>query len=388
MIVAVPTEIAPGERRVALVPDAVKALTKKGLEIWIQAGAGVAAGFPDEAFASAGARVEPDSARLWGASDVLVKVEALGVKDGGGHEVDDLRRGATLIACLRPLEQPEGIARLAAHGVTAFALELVPRITRAQSMDVLSSMATIAGYHAVLLGASRLPRLFPMLMTAAGTISPARVLVIGAGVAGLQAIASARRLGAVVEAYDTRPAVREQVQSLGARFVELSLETEAAEDAGGYARAQSEEFYARQRALLAERVQAADVVVSTAAVPGQPAPKLIDEETVAGMRPGSVIVDLAAERGGNCVLTQPGRDVVAHGITICGPVGLPSRHAYHASQLYARNVQNFLLHLLKDGALAFDLADEVTRGPLVAHEGRIVNDAVRERVEAAQRAGG
>jgi len=383
LIVAVPTETAPGERRVALVPDSVKQLRKKGLEVVVQAGAGLAAGFGDAEFESAGARIESDAAGLWSGADVVLKAEAPGELAEGGHEADRMREGAVLIGSLRPLELPGLVSRLAERRVTAFAMELIPRITRAQSMDVLSSMATVAGYHAVLLAATRLPRLFPMLVTAAGTLSPARVLVVGAGVAGLQAIASARRLGAVVEAYDTRPAVREQVQSLGAKFVELPLETGEAQDSGGYARAQSEEFYAKQRALLAERVCASDVVVTTAAVPGQPAPRLIEEETVRAMKPGSVIVDLAAERGGNCAVTKAGEDVVAHGVTVCGPVALPSRHPAHASQLYARNLSNFLLHLCKEGELSLDLEDELTRGPLVAHEGRITNDAVRERAEGA-----
>jgi NAD(P) transhydrogenase subunit alpha len=247
-------------------------------------------------------------------------------------------------------------------------------------MDILSSMATIAGYRAVLLAATALPRMFPLLVTAAGTVTAARVLVIGAGVAGLQAIATARRLGAVVEAYDTRPAVKEQVQSLGAKFVELALETKDAEDAGGYARAQSEEFYARQRALLGERVQASDVVITPAQVPGARAPLLIDEAAVRGMRPGSVIVDLAAEGGGNCALTRAGEEVVAHGVTILGPLNLPSAHAVHASQLYSRNVQNFLLHLAPEGKLVLDLEDEITRGALLTHDGQVVHEGVRARL--------
>lgn len=364
----------------ALAPEGVKQLAAKGAELVVEAGAGEPAGMADEAYRQAGARIEDDAEKLFASADVLVKVEAPEELPGGGHEVDRLREGATLIGCLRPLERPELAQRLAARGVTAFALELMPRITRAQSMDVLSSMATVAGYHAVVIAASLLPRLFPMLVTAAGTLTPARVLVVGAGVAGLQAIATARRLGAVVEAYDTRPAVKEQVQSLGARFVELPIETADAEDKGGYAKAQSEEFYARQRALLGERVRAADVVITTAQVPGQPAPVLIDAETVSGMRPGAVIVDLAAERGGNCALTQPGRDIVASGVTISGPLGLPSRHAFHASQLYGRNVTTFLLHLLKEGQLHLDLDDELTRGPLLTHRGEISNEAVRGRL--------
>lgn len=380
MIVAVPREIVPGEKRVALVPDGVKQLVAKGVEVVVEAGAGRQAGIPDDAFAKAGARIEEDTEKLLAGADVVVKVEAPEALAGGGHEVDRLREGGTLVGCLRPLDRPELASRLAARRVTSFALELMPRITRAQGMDVLSSMATVAGYHAVLAAASRLPRLFPMMVTAAGTLSPARVLVVGAGVAGLQAIATARRIGAVVEAYDTRPAVKEQVQSLGARFVELPIEVAEAEDQGGYAKAQSEEFYAKQRALLAERIRAADVVITTALVPGQPAPVLIDAETVAGMRPGSLIVDLAAERGGNCALTRPGEEVEEGGVLILGPLQLASRHAFHASQLYARNVTTFLLHLLKDGALMVDPEDEITRGTLVTRGGEVVHAAVKERL--------
>jgi NAD(P) transhydrogenase subunit alpha len=381
LIVAVPKETWPGERRVALVPDAVKVLAKAGIEVVIEAGAGRAAGFDDDSFTQAGATLQTDPALLMGRADLVVKVQPPRALEHGGHEIDLLREGAALVGLLRPLDMP-GIARqLAARRITAFALELVPRITRAQSMDVLSSMATIAGYHAVLLGAQALPKIFPMLVTAAGTVSPARVLVVGAGVAGLQAIATARRLGAAVEAYDTRPAVKEQVQSLGARFVELTLETGDAEDSGGYARAQSEEFYARQRALLAERVRAADVVITTAQVPGQRAPLLIDEATVQAMRPGSVIVDLAAEQGGNCALTQAGQDVIAHGVQIRGALNLPSAHPTHASQLFGRNVATFILHLVKDGKLVLDLDDELTRAPLLTHEGRVEHAGTRARLD-------
>jgi len=387
LIVGVPKESWPGERRVALVPDAVKILAKAGIEVAIEAGAGGAAGFDDDSFARAGATLTSDAAVLLGRADLVLKVQPPRALEHGGHEIDLLREGAALVGLLRPLDMP-GIARhLAARRITAFALELVPRITRAQSMDVLSSMATIAGYHAVLLGAQALPKIFPMLVTAAGTISPARVLVVGAGVAGLQAIATARRLGAVVEAYDTRPAVKEQVQSLGARFVELALETGDAEDSGGYAKAQSEDFYARQRALLGERVRAADVVITTAQVPGQRAPLLIDEATVKTMRPGSVIVDLAAEQGGNCALTQAGHDVVAHFVQIRGPLNLASAHATHASQLFARNLANFVLHLVKDGKLTLDLDDELTRAPLLTHDGRVVHEGTRARLETSASSG-
>ena len=380
MIVGVPKETAAGERRVALVPDAVKPLKAKGIELLVQAGAGDAAGFADDAYVQAGAAIEADASALFARADVIAKVQGPRAVAGAAHEADALRAGQVLVGALRPLDQPELAARLAQRRVTAFALELMPRITRAQAMDILSSMATIAGYHAVLLAASSLPKIFPLLVTAAGTVSPARVLVIGAGVAGLQAIATARRLGGVVEAYDTRPVVKEQVQSLGARFVELALETKDAQDAGGYARAQSEEFYARQRELLGERVRASDVVITTAQVPGARAPLLVDEAAVRGMRLGSVIVDLAAEGGGNCALTRAGEVVVANGVTILGPLNLPSAHALHASQLYSRNLQNFLVHLAPEGKLVLDLSDELTRGPLLTHEGEVMHEGVRARL--------
>jgi NAD(P) transhydrogenase subunit alpha len=380
LIVGVPKETAAGERRVALVPDAVKPLKAKGIELLVQTGAGEAAGFVDAAYVQAGATLEADPSALFGRADLIAKVQGPRALASGAHEADALRAGQVLIGALRPLDQPELAARLAQRRVTAFALELMPRTTRAQAMDILSSMATIAGYHAVLLAASSLPKIFPLLVTAAGTVSPARVLVIGAGVAGLQAIATARRLGGVVEAYDTRPVVKEQVQSLGAKFVELPLETKDAQDAGGYARAQSEEFYARQRELLGERVRASDVVITTAQVPGARAPQLIDEAAVRGMRPGSVIVDLAAEGGGNCALTRAGESVIAHGVTILGPLNLPSAHALHASQLYSRNLQNFLVHLAPEGKLVLDLSDELTRGPLLTHEGEVMHEGVRARL--------
>jgi len=381
LIVAVPTETAPGERRVALVPDSVKQLRKKGLEVVVQAGAGLAAGFGDAEFESAGARIESDAAGLWSGADVVLKAEAPGELAEGGHEADRMREGAVLIGSLRPLELPGLVSRLAERRVTAFAMELIPRITRAQSMDVLSSMATVAGYHAVLLAATRLPRLFPMLVTAAGTLSPARVLVVGAGVAGLQAIASARRLGAVVEAYDTRPAVREQVQSLGAKFVELPLETGEAQDSGGYARAQSEEFYAKQRELLGEVAKKCDVVITTALVPGAPAPRLLEESAVEGMKPGSVIVDLAAANGGNVALTRADERVEAHGVKIFGPTNLASAIPFNASQMYSRNLVTFLGHLVSEGKIELDLEDELTHGPLLTHEGRVANERVRGLLE-------
>jgi proton-translocating NAD(P)+ transhydrogenase subunit alpha len=369
MIVGIPRETTAGERRVALVPDLVARLAKAGLDVLLEKGAGQAAGFPDASYEEKGARLGPDAL---GPADVVLKVQP-----PTAQEIARLKEGAVLIGLLQPYSSAETMKALAARKVTAFAMELLPRITRAQPMDALSAMSTVSGYKAVLVAAERLPKFFPLLMTAAGTVQPARVFVIGAGVAGLQAIGTARRLGAVVEAYDTRPAVKEQVESLGAKFAELPLETADAQDKGGYAKAQSEEFYRKQREFMGKCVAAADVVITTALVPGQKAPVLITEEMVSGMRPGSVIVDLAAEQGGNCALTQAGRDVVKDGVTVIGPLNLPSSVPFHASQMYARNVTSFLAHLVKDGQVQLDLSDELTKGPLVVHQGEIVHDAVK-----------
>jgi NAD(P) transhydrogenase subunit alpha len=373
MIVAALQETAPGERRVALVPALVARLVKAGLEVVVQPGAGTAAGFPDSAYQEQGARLEPEPLPQ---ADVL-----LHVGPPGAAEIARLKQGATLIGFLQPYSNTAGIAALAARGATAFSMELMPRITRGQSMDALSAMSTVAGYKAVVLAAGYLPRFFPQLMTAAGTVTPARVFILGAGVAGLQAIGTARRLGAVVEAFDTRPVVKEQVESLGARFAELPLTAKDAEDKSGYARAQSEEFYQQQRQLLLRCVESADVVITTALVPGKRAPILITEEMVRRMRPGSVIVDLAAEQGGNCELTQLGQEVHRHGVVILGPANLVSTVAYHASQMYARTATNYLLHLVKDGKIALDLSDELTRGPLVTHQGEIVHEVVKAAMQ-------
>ena len=380
MLVTVPKETLPGERRVALIPDLVPKLLGAGLQVVVQTGAGAAAGYSDPAYQERGARLEPD---VLGAADVLLKVQP-----PSAGEIDALKEGATLIGFLQPYTNAAGIQALAARKVTAFAMELMPRITRAQSMDALSAMSTVAGYKAVLIAANHLPKFFPLLMTAAGTIAPARVFVVGAGVAGLQAIGTAKRLGAVVEAYDTRPAVKEQVESLGAKFAALGLETKDAEAKTGYAKAQSEEFYRRQRELMGACVAAADVVITTALVPGQRAPVLITEDMVRGMRPGSVLIDLAAEQGGNCALTESGREVVRHGVVIVGPTNLASTVPYHASQMYARNVTSFLLHLVQGGRggvtppLRLDLSDELTRGPLVTHQGEVVHEAVKQAARA------
>ena len=375
MLVVAPHETATGERRVALVPDAARMLKKAGIDLAIQAGAGFRAGHDDAAYEREKVAVDADGAALLGKADVVLKVQA-----PDEAEIAAMRRGTVLIAFLRPLDQPEVAARLAEAGITSFAMELVPRITRAQAMDALSSQASLAGYHAVVLASTALPKVLPMMTTAAGTIPAARVLVIGAGVAGLQAIATARRLGAVVEAYDTRPAVKEQIESLGGRFIELPLDTSDSEGAGGYAKAQSEEFLAKQRELLAARVRAADAVITTAAVPGARAPLLIPAEVVAGMKPGSVIVDLAAATGGNCALTRPDETVVAHGVTILGPTNLPAAVALDASRVYARNLANLLLHLVKDGKLALDLEDEITKAALLTHDGQVVHPAVRTKL--------
>ncbi|GMU23895.1 MAG: NAD(P) transhydrogenase subunit alpha [Phycisphaerae bacterium] len=383
MMVGVPKETFPGERRVALVPAVAAALAKKGLQVVIETGAGAEAGFPDEEYTRNGLRIA-DRAEVFASAEIIAQVRTASANpEAGQDELGQLRSGQTIIGLADPLTAGESIRQVASRGVTLFALELLPRITRAQSMDVLSSQATIAGYRAVILAAETLPRMFPMLMTAAGTVAAARVLVIGAGVAGLQAIATARRLGAVVSAYDVRPAVKEQIQSLGAKFVELELAATGAEAGGGYAKKMDEAFYERQRELLGRVVAASDVVISTAAVPGQPAPLLVDERAVKGMPPGSVIVDLAAERGGNCALTKPGETVHAHGVQILGPLNLPASIPYHASQMYAKNVSTFLTHLLKDGQIHVDESDEITRDTLVTRGGEVVNARVKTVMNAA-----
>jgi len=377
VIVGVPKESYPGERRVALVPVVVPNLVKAGFEVVVQAGAGVEAGYPDALYVEKGAKVLPTRAELFSAADIVVQVLCYGSNDVTGKaDLPLLRRGQLLIGFLRPLGSLEVIQQIAQTGVTSFSVELVPRTTRAQSMDALSSMGTICGYKAVLIAADTLPRIFPMLTTAAGTITPARVLVIGAGVAGLQAIATARRLGAVVSAYDLRPASKEQVQSLGGRFVELPIEAKDAQDARGYGTAQDETFYAKQRELLARVVADSDVVITTAVVPGKKAPVLVTTEMVKAMAPGSVIFDLAGERGGNCELTQSGKTVVEYGVTLIGRINIATEVPYHASQMYARNITAFLSHLGKEGKL--NLQDEITRETLSTKDGEIVNQRVRE----------
>ena len=379
MIIGVPKEIYPGERRVAIVPVVVPTLTKAGFEVHIQSGAGLEAGYPDSQYADKGARIIADRAAVFAAADIIVQILCYGSNDiNGRQDLPLFRRDQMLVGFLRPFGSKDVVEEIAHAGVTAFSVELMPRSTRAQSMDALSSLATAAGYKAVLLAADSHPRIFPMLTTAAGTITPARVFIIGCGVAGLQAIATSRRLGAVTSAYDVRPAVKEQVHSLGGRFVELPIEAKDAQDARGYATAQGEDFYRRQRELLGKTVQESDVVITTAVIPGKKAPVLVTEEMVKGMAQGSVIVDLAAERGGNCEITEPGKTVVKHGVTVMGPINLANGVPYHASMMYARNVTAFLTYLIKDQKLTLNPQDEIMRETLLTHGGEIVNARVRE----------
>ncbi len=379
MKVGVLRETYPGEHRVAMVPSVLASLTKGGMTVLVEAGAGVESGYPDSEYASKGAQIASSRSQVLQEADCIVQVRLLGANPQEGKaDLTAFRKGQLVIGTAEALTELSSVQELAACGVTAFAMELMPRITRAQSMDILSSMGTVAGYKAVLLAANSLPKMFPMLMTAAGTVTPAKVLIIGAGVAGLQAISVARRLGAAVEAYDIRPAVKEQILSLGAKFVELPLETGEAEDKGGYAKAQDEAFYKKQRELLKQVISNSDVVISTAAVPGKKAPILITEDMVSGMAPGSVIVDLAAERGGNCELTKPGQTIVSHGVTILGPENLSATVPFHASQMYAKNIATFLLHLVKKGEVKLDMNDEITKETMMTRGGEIVLPRLRE----------
>ncbi|MDE3197255.1 MAG: Re/Si-specific NAD(P)(+) transhydrogenase subunit alpha [Acidobacteriota bacterium] len=376
LTVGIPRETYPGERRVALTPKACDSLLKGKLDIIVEYNAGIEAGFTDEEYARRGVRLG-SRVEVFAAADIVAQARTGGANPvHGSSDVPLMRPGQILIGFGDPLTSISECATLAEAGVSFFAMELVPRITRAQAMDALSSMASIAGYEAVLIAASTLPKMFPMMMTAAGTITPAKVLVLGAGVAGLQAIATARRLGAVVSAYDLRAAVKEQIESLGAKFVVLDLDASAAEGGGGYAKAMDEAFYRRQRELLTEVLKEQDVVITTAAVPGRKAPILVTAQMAEAMMPGSVIVDIAAERGGNCELTQAGETIVHRGVTIAGPVNLASRAPSHASQMYATNIVNLLKLMLKDGAIAINLEDEVIRETIVTHEGKVVNPRV------------
>ncbi len=381
VIAGIPRESFPDEARVAIVPRSCEALAKAGIGVVLERSAGVAAGYPDSQYEARGVTIASRE-RLFGTSNVILQVRTLGANPTEGRaDLPLLRPGQTVIGFSEPLTAIRECAALASAGVSLIAMELIPRITRAQSMDALSSMATISGYSAVILAATHLPKIFPMLMTAAGTITPAKVFVLGAGVAGLQAIATARRLGGVVWAYDVRPAVKEQVESVGAKFVELAVDAGASEDKGGYARAMDDAFYRRQRELLTEVLREQDVVITTAAVPGKKAPILITREMAEAMPAGSVIVDVAAERGGNCELTRAGETVVHHGVTILGPPNLPSTAPYHASQLYSANVTALLKHLVKDGELRLNVDDEIVRETLVTRDGLVVNSRILELLQ-------
>ena len=384
MIAGVVDETCTDERRVAVVPAEVTSLTKLGLGVVVQRGAGQSAGFPDGEYEARGARLASSRAQVFDSAELLVRLHPFGGEHGAA-DLELVRPGRAVLGLLNPFGNREDVEQLAKRQVTSFAFELLPRISRAQSMDALSSMATIAGYKAVLLAASGLDKICPMMITAAGTISPARVFVVGAGVAGLQACATARRLGAVVEAYDVRPAVKEQVESLGVKILELALETVAAEARGGYAQAMGEDFYRQQRDLMMRAVANSDMVISTAAVPGQRAPILLTEAMIQRMRPGSVVVDLVAESGGNCELTKPGQSVDCGGVTILGPINLPSTVPHHASQMYARNVTSFLRNLVKDQKLDHDSADEIVREAMLTRGGRVVNERVRKAFDFPSR---
>ncbi len=374
MIVGVPKETFPGENRVALVPVNIPPLKKRGIEIAVEMGAGLAAGYPDSVYIEKGAAIIDSRAELLKSAEIMLFVRALGANPvNGKSDLELMKKGQIIVGAMEPLSEPGSLKQLAEKGVISYALELMPRITRAQSMDILSSMATISGYKAVLLAAEALPKMFPMMMTAAGTISPSHVFVVGVGVAGLQAIASAKRMGAVVHAYDVRPAVKEQVESLGGKFVELDLDTGDAETKGGYAKEMGEEILRKQREMMFKVVAESDVVITTAAVPGKKAPVLVTAAMVKGMRPGSVVVDLAAERGGNCELTRAGETIDVNGVKIIGPVNLPSTVPYHASQMYSKNMTNFLTLLVKDGAAQVDSDDEVLTATMVSRDGQVIS---------------
>ena len=368
MKIAVLKETLAGEARVALIPDSVKRLVKKGFTVTVQAGAGEASGFGDEEFVKAGAEIVSSPESMCGAADLVIKVQP-----PNQAEIAMCREGSALISILQPYLRHDTVRQLADRKLSAFALDTIPRTTLAQSMDVLSSMSTIAGYKAVLMAANSLNKFFPMLMTAAGTVRPAKVLVLGAGVAGLMACATAKRLGAVVEAFDVRPVVKEQVQSVGAKFIEVPVE-ESGEAEGGYAKEMSDDYKRKQAELIAKHIAKADVVIPTALIPGKKAPILINEEMVQSMAPGSVIVDLAAEMGGNCVLTEPGQTVVKHGVTILGPDNIPSTVPFHASQMFGKNIEKFLFHLAGDDGLKMDMDDEITKGSLITCDGKIVQE--------------
>lgn len=378
MKIAVPKEVREGERRVALVPESCKKLKTAGFEIMIEAGAGERSFFPDKSYTEVGATIEDDVVDLLAEADFVLKISAPAEHPTlARHEVDLLKPNAFLLGALTPMRYPDVVKKLADRRVSAFSTDCIPRITRAQAMDTLSSQATVSGYEAVLLAATNLPKFFPMFMTAAGTIQPAKVLILGAGVAGLQAISTARRLGALVEAFDTRPVVKEEVESLGAKFVAVDAEVKDAQDASGYAKEQSADYYRRQSELIARHAALADIIITTALIGGYKAPKLITEDMVKSMRPGSVIVDLASEAGGNCALTKPGTTSVQHGVTIIGPLNVPSMVPYHASQMFSRNLTNFVTAFSKSGQFNLDLNDEVLKGALITHQGEVLHAGVK-----------
>jgi len=380
VIIGIPSEIKPGEERVAMSPANVQSLTDKSVQVLFQTNAGSAAGYPNAEYTAAGATLTDDRAEIFAKADIVLQVQSFGSNnDNSGSDLASLRKGQLVIGMMDPLAAPQAAQAVADKGASAIALELVPRISRAQSMDVLSSMATLSGYQAVLMGASAAQRIFPMLMTAAGTLQPARVLIMGVGVAGLQACATAKRLGGIVEAYDVRPAAREQIISVGAKPIELDLDTDESEGAGGYAKEQGEDFLRRQRELMTAVVAEQDIIITTAAIPGAKSPILVTEDMVKAMKPGSVIVDLAAERGGNCDLTEQGKTVIAHGVTILGPENVPSELAYHASQMYGKNMQTLLELILDDqGNLNLDFNDEIIAGTVVAHNGEVPHPYMRK----------
>ena len=383
MKVGVPRETTAGERRVALVPDAVARLVASGCEVVVESGAGDAATYDDDSYTQAGASISPDAPSVYGGADVVLKVQAPGMSESlGKHEAELLAKGSTLIALLQPLTNLDLVRTLSERGVTSFSMDTIPRIARAQSMDALSSMSSLAGYKAVLMASNSLPKYFPMMITAAGTYAPAKGLVLGAGVAGLQAIATARRLGAVLQAFDVRPVVKEQVESLGATFVGLTEEMHT-EDAGGYATELAEETQRKERELIHTYAKDADFVICTALIPGRPAPLLITEDMVKDMRRGSVIMDLAAEAGGNCELTEPGAEVVKHGVIINGPLNLASTMPLHASQMYSRNISTLFNHLVKDGELALDFNDAIVQGCCITHDGSVVYEPAQARLSEA-----
>jgi NAD(P) transhydrogenase subunit alpha len=382
VIIGITRELVAGENRVSLCPDNVQSLVEKGLELWVEQNAGAQAGFSDEDYTSVGAKVVSNRDELFAKSDVILQVQSFGSNtENADEDLKRLKAKQLVIGMMDPLAQPQAAQQVADTGATAIALEMVPRISRAQSMDVLSSMATLAGYRSVLLGAEAAPRILPMLMTAAGTLQPARVLIMGVGVAGLQACATAKRLGAVVEAYDVRPAAREQIISVGATPVELDLPTESSEGAGGYAKKQSEEFLRMQREQMTEVVARQDIIITTAAIPGAKSPILVTEDMLKAMKTGSVLVDLAAERGGNCESTQMGTTVVAHGVTIVGPENLASDVAYHASQMYGKNIQTLLELILEEGEINLDFEDEIVAGTVIAHAGEVPHPYMRKLLD-------